>query len=128
MHWSGYIAVGASVFLGAWLAFDGSHAFIKGDYVTPKSGAHAGQLGPWSHLVKGVGLDPRSTLFMTVHLVVGLALVAAALFFVVSPKAPAWWSLLIAAILTLWYLPFGTLLSLVTIVVLLLPPVRSTLP
>ncbi len=127
MHWSGYIAVGASVFLGAWLAFDGSHALLSGDYVTPKTGRFAGQLGPWSRLVEGVGLDPRSTLFMGVHIVLGLALVAASIFFAASPRAPAWWTLLVMAALTLWYLPFGTLLSLVTIAVLLLPPARSGL-
>jgi hypothetical protein len=42
-------------------AYDGSRALIVGDYVTPKSGAYAGQLGPWAKLVAAVGIEPRST-------------------------------------------------------------------
>lgn len=69
---------------GGWLFFDGLHAFMKGDYVTPSTGRHAGQLGPWSKLF--------------------------------------------VAIAGLWYLPFGTLLSLIQIVLLTLPAGRAWPP
>ncbi len=45
-----------------WMMFDGMRALIVGDYVTPKKGPYAGQLGPWSKLVSAIGLAPRSTL------------------------------------------------------------------
>jgi len=44
-----------------WLAFDGAHAILTGDYVTPSTGPHAGQLGPWAALARAIGVDPRST-------------------------------------------------------------------
>jgi hypothetical protein len=55
-----------------------------------------GQLGPWSKVVSAVGIEPRSTLMKTIHLALGL-----------------------------WYLPLGTILSLIQIVLLLLPVLRS---
>jgi hypothetical protein len=51
-----------AVIEGGWMTFDGTRALTVGDYVTPRSGAHAGQLGPWHHVVSAVGVAPRSTL------------------------------------------------------------------
>ena len=45
MHWAGGIVV--------------LFALVKGDYVTPKSGPYAGQLGPWSNVVSAS--NPRAT-------------------------------------------------------------------
>ena len=40
-------------------------------------------------------------------------------------KVPwAWWGVLVAAVLGLWYLPFGTLINLVVIVLINLAPLR----
>ena len=100
--------------MGGWLAFDGAHALATGDYVTPDSGEHAGQLGPWSHLFEAVGVDPRSTAVQTLHLVLGLVwLVVMAGWAARRPWA--WRGMLLCAIAGLWYLPFGTLLCLVQI-------------
>ncbi len=111
-------------FLSAgWLAFDGAHALVTGDYVTPRSGPHAGQLGPWSKLFAAMGLDPRSLLVKWVHLVIGTAWLGAIVSFALRARR-AWGAMLIGAIAGLWYLPFGTLISLIVIALLMLPAVR----
>lgn len=109
---------------GGWLAFDGAHALVTGDYVTPSSGRFAGQLGPWSRLVAVAGLEPRSTLMKLVHLGLGIAWLAAIVGFALRRRG-AWTAMLACAVLGLWYLPFGTLLSVIQIVLLLLPATRT---
>ncbi|HWP39920.1 MAG TPA: hypothetical protein VNL70_03260 [Tepidisphaeraceae bacterium] len=108
---------------GGWLAFDGGRALVVGDYVTPSSGTHAGRLGRWSKLVSAVGIDPRSTLMKSIHLLLGLAWLVVMVGFVLR-LAWTWWGMLACAIAALWYLPFGTLLSVIQIVLLLLPQLR----
>jgi hypothetical protein len=56
-----------AIALAGWMAFDGTRALLLGDYLTPKTGSHAGQLGPWSNIVQAVGIEPRST-FMKIFL------------------------------------------------------------
>ena len=100
-----------------WLAFDGTRALVVGDYVTPRSGPHAGQLGPWSKLVAAVGIEPRSTLMKMIHVTLGVAWLAVAVAYAVGVR----WArqgMLVCAILGLWYLPIGTALSLAQIVLL----------
>ena len=100
------------------MAFDGGRALIVGDYVTPRTGQYAGQLGPWSRLVQAVGLQSRGTLMKSIFLVygVGWLLVGAAY---LAGLSWSWWGMLLLAIGALWYLPFGTLLSVIQIVLLL---------
>ena len=73
MHWLGWIVVLLAIIEGGWLAYDGGHALILGDYVTPKSGQYQGQLGPWSKVVSAIGIEPRSTLMKCIHLIFGIA-------------------------------------------------------
>ncbi len=120
LRWT--IVVVAFVSAG-WLAFDGAHALVTGDYVTPRSGPHAGQLGPWSKLLTSMGLDPRSLFVKWLHLVIGAAWLAAIVAFSFRVRR-AWGAMLIGAIAGLWYVPFGTLISLITIGLLMLPGVR----
>lgn len=124
MPLTGWVVLGLAVVEGGWLAFDGGRALVVGDHVTPKSGPHTGQLGPWSLLVSRLGIPPRSTLMKTVHLVLGVAWLLVAAPFVLRVEG-AWWGMLGCAVATLWYLPFGTLLSLIQIVLLLLPAPRA---
>ena len=106
-----------------WLAFDGTRALVVGDYLTPTSGPHAGQLGPWSKVVAAAGIEPRSTLMKCVHLGLGAAWLA--VIFCYAMRAPwAWTGMLVCAVLGLWYLPVGTLLSVLQIALLLLPALR----
>ncbi len=55
-----------------WMAFDGMRALLVGDYVTPRSGPHAGQLGPWQNIVSAIGIAPRSTLMKTIFVIYGV--------------------------------------------------------
>lgn len=106
-----------ALLVGGWLAFDGAHGLVTGDYVTPSSGEHAGQLGPWSQLFEAAGVDPRSRGVMALHLVLGgvwLAVMAGW----AARRAWAWRGMLLCAIAGLWYLPFGTLLCLIQIALL----------
>jgi len=126
VHWLGWIVVLLAFVEGGWLAFDGGHALVKGDYVTPSSGTYAGQLGPWSKLVSAVGIKPRSTLMKSIHLGLGLLWVVMIVCFLL--RVPwAWQGMLICAVAGLWYLPFGTLLSVIQLVLLLLPSVRASM-
>ncbi len=61
MGWMVWAVAVLAVVVAGWFLFDGLYALITGDYVTPKSGEHAGQLGPWSSVVSAVGITPRST-------------------------------------------------------------------
>ena len=124
MHGLAWIVVVLAFVEGGWLAFDGGHALVTGEYVTPKSGQYAGQLGPWSKLVSAVGIEPRSTLMKLIHVTLGFTWVMMIVFFIWgSPWA--WWGMIFCAGAALWYLPFGTLLSLIQIALLLLPAIRK---
>src|SRR5580658_10061616 len=93
---------------GGWMAFDGVRALVVGDYVTPKSGPRAGQLGPWAHVIAGVGLDPRSTAMKLVFVGYGVAWLAMLAAFQQDARW-AWWGLLLLGIGSAWYVPVGTL-------------------
>jgi hypothetical protein len=117
MHWT-RIAVLVLVLIEAgWMAFDGSRALIVGEFITPKSGPGAGQLGPWRHLVEQVGLNPRGTLMKLIFAVYGLSWLALAIGFW-RGASWSWSAMLIAAIGALWFLPIGTLLSMLQIILL----------
>jgi hypothetical protein len=112
------------LFQGGWLVFDGGRALVVGDYVTPASGPRAGQLGPWSKIISALGLEPRSTSIKCLHIILGIAWLVASSVFVVRP-ATGWWAVLGCAIASLWYLPIGTVLSVVVIGLLLTAPMRN---
>lgn len=125
-HWTAWVVVGLVLLNGGWMAFDGGRALIVGDYVTPKTGLLAGTLGPWSEIVEAAGIDPRSGLMKSAFLVYGLAYLVATAALVLGASA-AWWSVLVLAVLGLWYIPFGTLINIIVIILLLLPPLRSSI-
>ena len=125
MHWLGWVVLALALIEGGWLAFDGGRALVVGDYVTPKSGQYAGQLGPWAKVVSAVGIEPRSTMMKSIHLALGLVWLVVMICFAL--RLPwAWSGMLVCAVLGLWYLPFGTLLSVIQIVLLLLPALRGS--
>ena len=124
MHWAGWIVVVFALFVAGWFAFEGARALVVGDYITPKSGRHAGQLGPWSKVVSAVGIEPRSTWMKSIFVAYGVLWLGVIVCFILKIEW-AWWAMLIAAAGSLWYLPFGTLLGIVQIILLLLPRVRA---
>ncbi|MFQ5695279.1 MAG: hypothetical protein ACE5HB_04760, partial [Terriglobia bacterium] len=101
MHWLRVLILIFALLEGGWLAFDGGRALVLGDYVTPRTGRFAGQLGPWSKVVSAVGIAPRSTLMKTIHLVLGgLWLVLIVAFALGQPWS--WWGMMACAIAGLW--------------------------
>lgn len=127
MPWLRWVVLALAFIEGGWLAFDGGRALVVGDYVTPKSGPHAGRLGPWAKLVSALGIAPRSILMKAIHFTLGLVWLAVMLCFALGLPW-AWTGMFVCAVLGLWYLPFGTLLSVVQIVLLLLPALRGQAP
>ena len=103
--------------VGGFMLLDGLRALIAGDYTTPRTGAHAGELGPWARVVSAVGIPPRSRGMKIAFVVYGLAYVAAGVLFAMG-LAPVV-ALVVVAALGLWYLPFGTLLNAIVIVLVL---------
>ena len=113
-----------ALLIGGWLVYDGMRAFQKGDYTTPSSGTHAGQLGPWAKLVAFVGIDPRGAPMKTVHVLLGVSWLVSALLFVV--KTPLGWiALVVNSVCSLWYLPIGTLLAVVELALLFTSQIRN---
>lgn len=109
--------------VAGWFAFDGAFALLTGDYVTPSTGPYAGQLGPWATMMMATGVDPRSTLIRVLFLLYGVGwLVVIAAF--ATRRRWAWAAMVAAAVCSLWYLPFGTLLGLIQISLLFLPAIR----
>jgi len=117
MKWLRWVILILALTEGGWFAFDGLRALTVGDYVTPTTGRYAGQLGPWARVVSAAGLEPRSTLMKSIFAVYGLLWLVAMACFAAGWRW-AWHAMLVAAIGALWYLPFGTLLSLLQVVLL----------
>jgi hypothetical protein len=102
-----------------YMAFDGGRALIKGDYIRPQSGTHAGQLGSWSKLVARIGINPESTTMKVIFLSWGLIGLAVTLSFILKMN----WAtkgLIVMNILSLWYLVPGTISSGLQIILLLI--------
>lgn len=100
-----------------YMNFDGARGLIVGDYVRPASGEYAGQLGPWTEIVSAVGIKPESTLMKWIFLIWGaIGLILAVSFAMDIRKAAV--ALLIISALTVWYLVPGTIISLLSVILL----------
>lgn len=124
MNWKTWVPVVLVLLTAGWMLFDGSRALLAGDYVTPQSGAYAGQLGPWSNLVKAAGIEPRSVLMKSIFVAYGLMALAMTICFAlgVSWGRPA---LMTVCALGLWFLPIGTVTNLIALIVLFIGGKRS---
>jgi hypothetical protein len=117
MNWKIWLPVGLVLLTASWMLFDGTRAFLVGDYVTPQSGEYAGQLGPWSALVKTVGIEPRSVLMKSIFVSYGLIAFGSAIYFALNRERGRA-ALMIVCILGLWYLPVGTFTNLLALILL----------
>ncbi len=105
--------VALAALTGGWMVFDGLHVLLTGAY------AGSSQPGPWTTLVALIGLNPYR--IGPLFVLLGVCWLICTLAHVLGapwgkPGAAA------TAIATLWYVPVGTLLSVVYLAVLLLPP------
>ena len=112
-----WIVICLVVLNGGWMLFDGARALIVGEYMTPKTGTHAGQLGPWSIVVKAVGIDPNSTLMKSIFVIYGLSFLIVLTAFVLGTWW-GWWGMMVVAVLGLWHIPFGTIINIAVIALL----------
>ena len=116
MNWRDWLIVGLASLTGGWMLFDGLRSLIVGDYVTPKSGEYAGQLGPWANLVRAVGIDPRSKFMKGFFVLYGFtALLIAARYALGYDAQP---DMIAVAVFGLWYLPVGTITNVLILLLL----------
>jgi hypothetical protein len=115
MTWVRLAVVALGLVEGVWMTFDGTRALTVGDYVTPSSGAHTGQLGPWNYAVRAVGIPPRSTAMKLIFVVYGISWLIISLGLAFQ-SAWASQAMVFAAIATLWYLPVGTIFGIIQLV------------
>lgn len=119
-----WLVVGLAGLEAGFMAFDGTRALVTGDYITPKSGEYAGQLGPWTRLVELVGMAPRSTLMKSIFVIYGFAWLLVIVAFALKASW-AWNAMLVLAVGSLWYLVFGTIASALVIALLFVPSIRD---
>src|SRR5574341_764316 len=119
MNWKTWLSLLLIASSASWMTFDGARALILGDYVTPQTGEYAGQLGPWANLVQAIGIEPRSTLMKVIFVTQGIATMAIVLYYLLN-KPLARTALLAAMLLGLWFLPIGTLVNIMALILLLL--------
>ena len=100
-----------------WMTFDGTRALVVGDYVTPKSGRYAGQLGPWARGVSAIGIEPRSTFMKSVFVVYGATWLVIIGCYIIRRRTASG-PMLFAAAGSLWYYPVGTAASLIQMMIL----------
>lgn len=94
---------------GGWMIFDGVHVLSTGKYFGPE------KPGLWSDVISYVGGDPFRLGFPFIAFGVLWLLFLAAM---LLHQQWGWYGALLIAILTLWYLPVGTALSVMYIVLL----------
>jgi hypothetical protein len=92
------------------MLFDGMHRLFTGSYF-------GGRLGPWAALVSAVGISPGSV--APVFVILGALWLVGGVAFLLRAR----WStalLTAASMVSLAYLAFGTILSLIALVILLM--------
>jgi hypothetical protein len=95
---------------GGWMTFDGLHVLRTGKYFGPE------MPGPWSSLLRKIRLDPFK--MGPVFLFLGFLWFLAGSSLLLVHNAFALWFTAFVSVLTIWYLPVGTILSLITILLL----------
>lgn len=107
--WSKWLAIVLSTLTGLWMAVDGNNVLRTGKYMGPE------KPGPWANLVRAVGIDPFA--LGPVFVVLGLAWLAGV---AGLAQGNEWgrWVLIACSVASLWYLPIGTVTSVVVLVLL----------
>ena len=113
-----YSVLVLAVLEAGWITVDGTRALLVGDYVTPRSGPHAGRLGPWAQVLGAIGVAPRATGTKVAFVLYGASWLAVAAAYA---RGASWAPplMLLAATGTLWYAPVGTVLGVAQVALLL---------
>lgn len=98
------VRLGLAAITGGYMLIDGLVARFTGSYL-------GGTLGPWSLLLHAAGIDPRAWTTNGLFIVYGLLWLTSIAFYLTGRRN----AILGMAVLTLWYLPVGTLFSLAII-------------
>lgn len=117
MNWKNWIIILLIALNAGWMLYDGIHALTIGDYIVADTGDYAGQLGPWSRLVKAIGLEPRSSTVKMIFVLYGIAALSVTIYYALglSWSQPA---LFVVCVLGLWYLPVGTVANIISLMLL----------
>jgi hypothetical protein len=105
-----YVVIGLSALNGLWMLIDGIYVLTNGKYIGPE------KPGPWASLVGLTGIDVFKLGPMFVAFGISWLTLAGGLYW------DAGWARMLGLILsvaTLWYLPFGTLISFVVFIALM---------
>lgn len=94
---------------GGWMIADGIRVITTGAYFGT-------ELGPWAGLLRRLGLEPLR--MGPVFVALGAVWILGCVLIFAAPTAGAW-VLAGAGVATLWYLPIGTAISVLTLVTLL---------
>jgi hypothetical protein len=113
-----WIIVFLAILNAGYMAFDGTKALVTGDYIRPKEGEYAGQLGPWTKLVEKLGIDPMSPLMKSIFVIYGLAGLIITIGFATG-AGWGWKAMLIYNICSMWNLFIGTASSVLQIILLI---------
>lgn len=106
------ILIGILGFLnGGYMLLDGIYVLLKGKYIGPE------RPGPWSTLLEKMGVG---NVFSLGPLFIAFGLCWMVWLYALLTLQPwAVWFGILVSILTLWYLPVGTLFSLIILVILI---------
>ena len=99
-----------SLINGLWMLIDGVYVMLNGKYIGPE------KPGPWASILSLTGVDVFK--LGPMFIVFGIAWLVFVFGLLSSSSWAFWWGTVVA-VLTLWYLPFGTLISAIVIVALL---------
>lgn len=94
---------------GAYMLLDGIYVMIQGKFIGPE------KPGPWGHLFEGFHIDVFK--LGPLFIVFGLAWLIWLCSFWTNKKSAYRFGLIIC-LLTLWYIPFGTMISLIVMTII----------
>lgn len=114
-QWSRTALFAVCLLQGGYMTFDGMHRLLTGSYF-------GGRLGPWAALVSAVGISPGTV--APVFVVLGALWLVAGVAFLCRAR---WSTGLVIAVsaISLAYLVFGTVLSLIALVIVLMHRKRA---
>jgi hypothetical protein len=89
---------------GGWMIVDGVHVLLRGKYIGPE------KPGPWSIPFARLGIDPfrLGPMFICFGVLWLVFLIAT-----LSGRSWGWYGAAAVAVASLWYVPLGTVLSLI---------------